>query len=91
MNGSVFDVYGDPDTNGDGETWDYTDGFAIRVGEGVGAFDQANYLSNFKLFDTLDEAQHVAIFESAGFTVIPEPGTTALLLLSCGFLFRRRR
>lgn len=90
-NGAVFDVYGDPNTNGDGETWDYTDGFATRTGTGVGAFDQANYSTNFKAFDTLDESQHVAIFEAAGFSVIPEPGVTALLLASFGLLFRRRR
>lgn len=54
---SVFDTYGDPGVNGDGETWDYTDGFATRTGAGVGAFDQANYSTSVGAFDTLTEAR----------------------------------
>lgn len=30
MGGSVIDVYGEIDVNGDGEPWDYTDGWAYR-------------------------------------------------------------
>ncbi|WP_051229615.1 T9SS type A sorting domain-containing protein [Psychroserpens burtonensis] len=30
-NGVVIDTYGDINTNGDGEVWDYTDGWAYRV------------------------------------------------------------
>ena len=30
-NGTVIDTFGDPNTNGDGETWDYTDSWAYRV------------------------------------------------------------
>ena len=89
--GSVFDVYGDPDTLGDGETWDYTDGFATRIGAGVGAFDQANYASNAFAFDNATEQQHIDVFVAAGFTPIPEPGSVLLFgLAGLGFLRRRR-
>jgi len=30
-NGVVIDTFGEPDVNGDGEPWDYTDGWAYRV------------------------------------------------------------
>ena len=89
--GSVFDVYGDPDTLGDGETWDYSDGFATRIGNGVGAFDQANYSSNAFAFDNATEQQHIDVFVAAGFTAIPEPSSALLFgLAGLGFLRRRR-
>jgi hypothetical protein len=90
-NGSVFDVYGDPNVLGDGETWDYSDGFATRIGTGVGAFDQANYSSNAFAFDGLNEQQHIDIFVAAGFTQIPEPSSSLLLGLSLAAIWLRRR
>ena len=91
-NGSVFDTYGDINTLGDGETWDYTDGFATRTGGGPGAFDQANYSSNAFAFDGLNEQQHIDIFVAAGFTQIPEPSSSAFFALGgLAVLLRRRR
>lgn len=45
-NGTVIDVFGDPDVNGDGEVWDYTDGWAYRVSSTNAAvpFDSANWM-----------------------------------------------
>ena len=90
QNGVVFDTYGDINVLGDGETWDYTDGFATRTGGFPGAFDQANYSSNAFAFDGMTESEHISVFEGAGFTAIPEPSSA--LLLGLGLLpFARRR
>ena len=90
--GAVIDTYGDPDTNGDGETWDYTDGYAVRIGGAAGAFDQANYASSFQGLDTLDEAQHISTIGTAfGFTPVPEPSIALLSALGVIGLVRRRR
>jgi len=85
---SVFDTYG---VNGDGETWDYTDGFATRIGVGIGAFNQANYSTSVGAFDTLTEAQQVEVFVAAEFTAVPEPSSVAFLALGASGIFRRRR
>jgi predicted extracellular nuclease len=45
-NGVVVDVFGDPDVHGDFEAWDYTDGWAYRVGN-TGPDGSAFVLSNW--------------------------------------------
>jgi hypothetical protein len=85
QSGAVIDTYGDPGVIGDGETWDYTDGYAVRTGGVAGAFSQANYTSVFQGLDGLDEtAQAQAIASAFGFTPVPEP--TALVLVALGLL-----
>lgn len=92
--GSVIDTYGDINVNGDGETWDYTDGYAVRTGGVAGVFDQANYNSQFQGLDTLAEADQIATI-AANFpvTAIPEPGAFAVIGLASlvnAFRYRRR-
>ena len=100
QDGVVFDVYGDPDTDGTGEDWDYQDGFALRLPDTSpssqqGGFQTADYLIQNDAFDGLDETGHVALFVAvADFTPInpiPEPGTGLLTLLGGILLLRRRR
>lgn len=91
---AVVDTYGDINTLGDGETWDYTDGYAVRTGGAAGAFNQANYSSNAGALDTLDESSQAAILGGAfnNFNAVPEPSSTALFgLAGLAILFRRKR
>ena len=94
QNGVIHDTYGDIDMIGDGEPWDYTDGFFIRTtGTSTGAlFNQANYLSVFQGLNNLDEADHKdTIASTFGFTIVPEPSSAIVLAGLAGAAFIRRR
>lgn len=92
-NGSVVDTYGDINTDGSGETWEYLDGYAVRIGGTAGAFNQANYSSNNGALDTLNETQQATTLGGAfnNFSSIPEPGFASLAALGALALVRRRR
>ncbi|WP_230253015.1 PEP-CTERM sorting domain-containing protein [Rhodopirellula halodulae] len=94
-NGIVIDTYGDPNVDGSGETWEYEDGFAVRVMGTAGAFDQANYTSTAGGLDGFDEQMHIdTIGSTFGLTAVavPEPSSVACIggLFIAAVLKRRR-
>lgn len=91
--GLVIDLYGDINTIGDGESWDYTDGYAVRTGGSASAtFTQGNYISVFRGLAGQDEAAHAATIATVyGFTPIPEPSSVLLGGLGLLALLSRRR
>ncbi len=93
FNGSVIDTYGDINLIGDGEVWDYTDGWAYRV-DGTGpdgtTFAPANW--NFSGLGGLDgeSTNDTAANPFPIGTYTPEPATLALLALGGLTIIRRR-
>jgi hypothetical protein len=95
QNDVVLDTYGDINVNGDGESWDYTNGYAVRIGGTAGAFEQANYNSALGVLVGLDEAAQASIIGNAfGFSAVPEPSSLAILsvlgLATCSVRRRSR-
>lgn len=85
----LFDVYGDPDVNGDGEVWDYSDGFAVRTDNTVdGTFVSSRYTySGINVTDGLDENGTKAQLATAfGFTPVAIPEPASALFLGFGSL-----
>lgn len=90
--GAVIDTFGVIDVDGTGQTWEYSDGYAVRTSGTAGAFDEANYNISDDGLDSLDESAHVPAIQSAfNFTPVPEPGVTLLGGVALLSLLRRRR
>ncbi len=91
--GAVVDTFGDINVDGNGETWEYVDGYSVRTGGTAGAYVDGNYSHNNGALDTLDEAAQAAALGGAfsNFNVVPEPSSTALLGLGGLALILRRR
>ena len=94
-NGSVTDVFGDINVDGNGEPWEYLDSYAIRTDNTVdGAFVLDRYsFGGANALDGFNEQQNKDVFiNTFGFTpsVVPEPGSF-LVLTVLGLAATRRR
>ena len=99
QSGAVIDTFGDINTDGTGEAWEYLDGWAYRVnqtGPDGAAFDINNW--TFSGINALDgetsNATAANPFPIGTFSAIPEPASAGLVGLAAiaglGF-FRRRK
>jgi hypothetical protein len=97
-NEAVVDTFGDINVNGDGEDWDYTDGWAYRntVTAG-GAFTTSDWtFSGLNAWDgATSNASSGSVMPIGTFTTtpVPEPSTYALLvgLVGLSYTLNRRR
>lgn len=97
-NEAVVDTFGDINVNGDGEDWDYTDGWAYRntVTAG-GAFTTSDWtFSGLNAWDgATSNASSDSVMPIGTFTTtpVPEPSTYALLvgLVGLSYTLNRRR
>jgi hypothetical protein len=98
INETVVDTFGDINVNGDGEDWDYTDGWAYRntVTAG-GAFTTSDWtFSGLNAWDgATSNASSGSVMPIGTFTTtpVPEPSTYALLvgLVGLSYTLNRRR
>lgn len=92
---TVIDVFGDIDTDGSGEAWDYLDGWAYRnngTGPDGSTFNIANWsFSGINVTDGTSDNSQVSPSFPIGTYQIPEPGSLALLGLGGLMIARRRR
>jgi hypothetical protein len=101
QNGSVIDVFGDINTDGSGESWEYLDGWAYRVdetGPDGSTFVPTNftYSGRNALDGESSNATATSPFPAGTYTppptsAIPEPGSAGALALVAGAAVLRRR
>jgi len=95
MNGSVIDTYGDINTLGDGEVWDYTDSWAYRMDSSISAsatFNDAEWtFGGAGSLDGMDAAAQGAAVPFGTYSPVPEPKVVGILIGMIGALTVVRR
>ena len=96
---TIVDLYGVIGTNGDGEPWDYTDGYSYRnptAISGNATWTASEWtVGGLNSLETGDDVTELALILASTtpgtHSFVPEPSTLALLGLSCLLMVGRRR
>ena len=95
QNGAVIDTYGDIAVDGTGQTWEYSDGYAVRNSGAAGAFVESDWTIVDDGLDGLDEAAQKTIISDVfqlDAIAVPEPATATLFaFVGLGLCSLRRR
>ncbi len=97
---NLVDIHGQIDTDGTGEVWEYTDGYAFRNADVLsgnsGLYVHSEWttggVNSLETGDDVEEAALIVQLTTPGtHNFVPEPASAFMIAIAGGLLLRRRR